>query len=177
MPCLNSKNGEKADPTLGFRKQKHESDFLVERNLPLVSADQISRISKSMFPDSKITSKSKCVDTSSTHISTGSAAKHIVIDLKYVLGESYWYNLAANGRSDRCLLVFIKHTGHNPPEFVKTLLQYIPNRNSVSTAKSKQCLKMMKVLLSIFSWIGRLVSNFHWITKSQRLVNIISSKE
>lgn len=91
------------------RKQKHESDFLVERNLPLVSADQVSRISKSMFPDSKITSKSKCVDTNSTHISTGSAAKHIVIDLKDVLGESYWYNLAANGRSDKgekCLLVF-----------------------------------------------------------------------
>ena len=58
------------------------SGFLVENNLPLATTEYMSKLFKSMFPDSQIASMYKCGRTKTSHIFTGTVAKNAMKDIK-----------------------------------------------------------------------------------------------
>ena len=63
------------------------SGFLVEHNLPLATADHMSKLFKSTFLDSEIASKYKCGRTKTSHILTGTVTKNV---MKYIKEEIVW---------------------------------------------------------------------------------------
>ena len=113
------------------------SGFLVEHNLPLATADHMSKLAKSMFPDSKIAAKYKCGRTKTSHILTGAVAKNVVKDLKEEITSAKWFGLATDGSSDeddKYLPVLIRHIGKES-NLVETSLLDMPDINSGSTAE------------------------------------------
>ena len=58
------------------------AEFLVEHNLPLATADHAGKLFKSMFPDSKVAMKYQSGRTKTSHMLTGSVAKHLTDELK-----------------------------------------------------------------------------------------------
>ena len=77
------------------------SDFLVEHNLPLKTADHVAKLFRNEFPDSKMVSKYQCGCTKTTHMQTRAVAKQITINLKEELLLTCWYGLATYGSSDK----------------------------------------------------------------------------
>ena len=69
------------------------SGFLVEHNLPLATADHISKLFKSIFPDSQIASKCKCARTMTSHILIGSVTKNVMKYIKEDVIAAYWFGL------------------------------------------------------------------------------------
>ena len=56
--------------------------ILVEHNLPLATADHAGKLFKSMFPDSKVATKYQSGRIKTSHMLTGSVAKHLTDELK-----------------------------------------------------------------------------------------------
>ena len=112
------------------------SGFLVEHNLPLATADHISKLFKYMFPDSKIESKYKYGRAKTSHILTGTVAKNVMKDIKEDIIAEHWFGLAAHGSSedDKFLPVLIRHIGKDSG-LVETSLLDMPDINSCSTAE------------------------------------------
>ena len=111
--------------------------FLVEHNLPLATADHAGKLFTSMFPDSRIANKHKCGRTKTSHMLTGSVAKHLTDDLKEELSSTQWYGLATDGSSDeddKFLPILVRHVG-KASGLIETSLLDMPNINSGSTAQ------------------------------------------
>ena len=108
------------------------SAFLVEHELPLITADHAAKLFRNMFPDSKVVNKYRCGRTKTTQMLAGAVSKQITSDLKEELLLTPWYGLATDGSSDaddKLLPVSVKDS-----ELIATSLLDIPNINSRSTA-------------------------------------------
>ena len=109
----------------------------MEHNLPLATADHISKLFKSMFSDSQIASKYKCGRTKTSHILTGTVAKNLMKDIKEEIIAAHWFGLATDGSSDendKFLPILIRHIGKDS-DLVETSLLDMPDINSCSTAE------------------------------------------
>ena len=91
----------------------------------------MSKLFKSMFPDSQIASKHKCGRTKTSYILTGTVAKNVIKDIKVEIIASYWFGLATDGSSvedDQILPILIRHIGKDSG-LVETSLLYMPDIN------------------------------------------------
>ena len=79
------------------------SDFLVERNLTLSTADHAAKLLRNMFPESKIVNKYRCGRRKATHILTRVVAKQSTSDLKEKLFITCCYE------NDTFLPVLVRH--------------------------------------------------------------------
>ena len=112
------------------------SGFLVEHNLPLATTEYMSKLFKSMFPDSQIASMYKCGRTKTSHIFTGTVAKNVMKDIKEEI-IAHWFGLATDGSSDeddKFLPILIRHI-EKDSGCIKTSLLNKSDINSCSTAE------------------------------------------
>ena len=97
----------------------------------------MSKLFKSLFPDSQIVSKYMCGQTKTSHILTETVSKYVMKDIKEEIIAAHWFGLAKDGsgdEDDKFLPIFIEHIGKDSG-LAETSLLDMPDINSCFTAE------------------------------------------
>ena len=111
--------------------------FLVEHNPCFITADLAAKLSRNMFPDSKIVKEYRSGCTKTANMLTRAVAEKITSGLKEELLLTRWYRLATDGSSnkdDKFFPVLVRHVDKDSGLIMTSLLN-IPNSNSVSAVQ------------------------------------------
>ena len=108
--------------------------FLVEHNPSFITADHAAKLSRNMFPDSKIVKEYRSDCTKTENMINRAIAEKITSVLKEELLQTCWYGLATDGSSnkdDKFFPVSVRNVDKDSGLIMTSLLN-IPSSNNGS---------------------------------------------